>query len=66
LDYRFKADEWKNLPTTERLRRCRLLAKESQELADSAASDAIRECYLYLAMEWLQLADCLDKRGRDS
>jgi hypothetical protein len=55
MDYRFKADEWKELTPAQRARRCRLMAEEAQELAKGAPPN-IAESYLRIAGEWLTLA----------
>lgn len=61
MEFRFKAEEFGNLPHQERVRRCHLLAEESRQLASSADSDRLKEAYLHLAMEWLQLADSFER-----
>ena len=33
MEYRFNAEEWRGLTTTERVRRCRLWAQEALKLA---------------------------------
>ena len=55
MDYRFKADEWKNLTPAQRARRCRLMAEEAQALA-KGAPPTVAEAYLRIAGEWLTLA----------
>ena len=55
MDYRFKADEWRDLTPAQRARRCRLMAEEAQELAKGAPT-SIAESYLRIAGEWLTLA----------
>ena len=55
MDYRFKADEWRNLTSAERARRCRLMAQEAQDLAKSAPAP-MAETYLRIAGDWLALA----------
>ena len=55
MDYRFKADEWRDLTPDQRARRCRLMAEEAQELA-KGAPPTIAESYLRIAGEWLTLA----------
>ena len=62
MEYRFKADEWKNLTTKERGRRCRLMAEEAQALA-KGAPPALAETYLRIANDWLTLAMEIEQSG---
>ena len=55
MDYRFKADEWRDLTPAQRARRCRLMAEEAQDLA-KGAPPTVAEAYLRIAGEWLALA----------
>jgi hypothetical protein len=55
MEYRFKAEEWAQLSPTERARRCKLMAEEARLLADNAPLP-MKEGYLMLAKNWLQLA----------
>ena len=55
MDRRFAADEWKKLTVSERVHRCKLLAREAQDLAGT--SDYMREHYIDLADQWLKLAE---------
>jgi hypothetical protein len=55
LERYFAADEWQKLTSTERSKRCRLLAKEATQLAQSADPN-LREAYQQLADQWIALA----------
>jgi hypothetical protein len=55
MDRRFAANEWEALTLAERIARCALLAEEALKLAENA-SPAMREGYLKLAEQWLDLA----------
>jgi hypothetical protein len=61
-DYRFKADEWQDLTPAQRVRRCRLMAEEAQELAKNAPTN-VAEAYLRIADEWLTLAVEIEQAG---
>jgi hypothetical protein len=39
MEYRFKAEEWKDLTASERARRCQLMAEQAQALAEGASPD---------------------------
>ena len=60
MEYRFKAEEWKNLSPTEMARRCRFMAREAQTLA-KGASPAIALSYNRIAEDWLTLADEIER-----
>ena len=51
----FAADEWQKLTGVDRIKRCRLLAREAMQLAESADPN-LREAYQQLADQWLALA----------
>ena len=55
MEYRFKADEWRNLTAAQRAKRCRLMAEEAMDLAKNA-DPQMREAYLRIAQDWLGLA----------
>ena len=55
VEYRFKASEWSQLAASERIHRCKLMAQEAQELAKSASA-SMKDHYLMLAKNWLDLA----------
>ena len=63
MDYRFHAKEWKTLKRDERARRCRLLADQAMELANSATDDS-RERYIAIAKDWLKLAADIERASR--
>jgi hypothetical protein len=54
------AQEWARLPPRQRVERCRLLAAEAQELSVTAP-ESMREAYLMIARNWLQLAREIEK-----
>jgi hypothetical protein len=60
MEYRFKSDEWKDLTSEQRVRRCTLMAEEAQALA-SGASDDLRLSYLRIAEEWMKLAADIER-----
>jgi hypothetical protein len=62
VEYRFKAEEWKNLTPQQRARRCRLMAEEAQALA-KGASPKLRLSYAKIAEDWLKLADDIERAG---
>jgi hypothetical protein len=55
MEYRFNAQEWDGLSTTERIRRCVLLAAEARTLAAKAESVALVAQYNRIADDWEQL-----------
>lgn len=63
MDYRFKAEEWESLTPEQRVRRCRLMADEAQELAKNAPTK-VAEAYLRIAGEWLSLASEIEQAAR--
>jgi len=63
-DLAFDADEFRNLRISERVFRCRLLAKRAQALADGARP-AYRESYSDIAQQWLMLADDMERNASD-
>ena len=60
MEYRFNAAEWDKLAPSDRIRRCRLWAEESQKLA-SQTSGTIHEAYLAIAMDWQELANEIER-----
>jgi hypothetical protein len=60
MDYRFKADEWKDLTPGERARRCRFMAREAQALANAASPDLAR-AYKKIVDDWQKLADEIER-----
>ena len=54
--FRFNADEWKRLPLSERIARCRMLAIEAQTLG-RAGNDRMKTLYLGLAIHWKLLSE---------
>ena len=55
MEYRFRAEEWKNLSAENRAKRCRLLAEEARVLA-SGAPQHLAPSYLRIADDWTALA----------
>ena len=62
MDYRFKADEWRLLSNEERVRRCRMMAEQSQMLAEQGPHE-LKERFLFLSGEWRKLAAELERFG---
>ena len=60
MEYRFKAEEWKNLTPQQRASRCRLMAGEARTLAAGAAPD-VKLSYLKIADDWMRLADQIER-----
>ena len=60
MEYRFKAEEWKTLTPEQRVKRCRLLAEEARSLAEGAPPD-VKQSYLKIADDWMQLADDIQR-----
>ena len=56
LDEQFSAAEWDRLALSERIRRCRLMAREANELGRGARTDELKRIYADLAMQWEKLA----------
>ncbi len=61
MEYRFKAEEWNSLTSAERVHRCRLLAAESQALADSSPGPELQRRYQKIADEWAKLASKIEQ-----
>lgn len=62
MDYRFKADEWNRLTREARVHRCRLLAAEAERLSAKAPVH-MKDGYVVLARNWLQLANEIEEHG---
>ena len=62
MEYRFKAEEWKDLTPAQRAHRCRLMAEEAQAMAKGAHSE-VAASYLRIANDWLKLADDIERAG---
>ena len=60
MEYRFKSEEWKNLTSEQRVRRCQLMAEEAQALAAGASED-MRQSYMRIAEEWMKLAGDIER-----
>jgi hypothetical protein len=56
MEFRFNAEEWDKLTPQERIRRCRVLAREAETLANSSSS-RMKALYLQLAIQWKLLAE---------
>ena len=52
--------EWLRLTAAERAEKCRLMAEQTQSLANGAPPE-LREGYLRIAASWLRLADELER-----
>ena len=59
MDFRFNAEEWNTLSHAERIRRCRILAREAETLAQHSAPH-MKEYYLELAAQWKRLAEDME------
>jgi hypothetical protein len=55
VERKFAAAEWIMLSVEEQIRRCRLMAEEALTLA-SGDRTSVRQHYLDLAMQWLDVA----------
>jgi len=53
----FSAEEWKSLSRDQRVARCVGYASEATGLADLATHPDLKERYLAIAGQWLNLAD---------
>lgn len=60
MEYRFKSEEWKNLTSEQRVRRCHLMAEQAQALAEGASED-MRPSYMRIAEEWMKLAGDIER-----
>ena len=60
MEFRFNAQEWARLSTSERIYRCRVMQEEALKLANQATAD-VRADYLALAEQWGRLAADLAK-----
>jgi hypothetical protein len=60
MEYRFNAEEWIRLTPAERVKRCRLWAREARELAASASAD-MQQPYLDIAGQWEHLAKEIER-----
>ena len=60
MEYRFKADEWKDLTPEQRVRRCRFMAREALLLASGASPD-LALAYKKIAEDWDGLADEIER-----
>ena len=60
MEHRFKSDEWKNLTSEQRVRRCALMAEEVQALAAGAPED-LSLSYRRIAEEWTKLAGDIER-----
>jgi hypothetical protein len=58
-----KAEEWRQLTTAERIRRCRLLAQEARDHAEGA-SPILSGFYSDISAQWLKLAVVIDAECR--
>ena len=55
-----RSDEWYSLSREERVRRCRRMAAEAEELAANASLE-MKDPYVMLANNWLQLASEIEQ-----
>ena len=65
METQFEADEWSRLEPTGRIRQCRLMADEARSFAASCPSD-LKDAYLSIAHEWLNLASEIEKLALQS
>jgi len=63
MEYPLSAREWSELSIAERVRRCRVMAREARKLAHQAA-DPTTPRYLKIAASWEVLADDMERRAR--
>lgn len=56
MEPNFKADEFSQLTPSQRVKWCRQMALEAEQLAE-AASPRVRSAYVDLAKQWTTLAD---------
>ena len=62
LDQRLEPEEWAELSTAERTRRCRAMASEAQRLSRGAEGEA-RNVYFALSVHWMALANEIERSG---
>lgn len=55
-------EEWAELSTAERVRRCRTMASEAQRLSNSAEGE-VRNVYFALSVHWMALANEIEQSG---
>lgn len=60
MEHRFKSDEWKNLTSDQRVRRCHLMAEEANALAVGTSAD-LALSYRRIAEEWTKLAEDIER-----
>jgi len=62
MEFRFEAEEWRDLTAEQKARRCRFMAREAHALANGAPPDQAI-AYKNLASEWLTLADEIERNA---
>jgi len=65
VEYRFKAEEWNALTSTERVHRCLLWAAEAQELADNSPPN-LTAIYQSIADQWARLAEEIEEHNKSA
>ena len=60
MEPNFRADEFTKLTPSERVKWCRQMASEAEQLA-KAASPRVRSAYVELARQWTSLADEIER-----
>ena len=60
MELRFNAEEWESLAPAERIRRCRILGREAETLAQHSTQQ-MKTNYLDLAMQWKMLAEEMER-----
>jgi len=60
MEFRFKAEEWKDLTPEQRVRRCRFMAKEALALANGAKPD-LALAYKKIAEDWMALSNEIER-----
>lgn len=58
----FDPEEWQQLGTRERVKRCLAFGENARQLSTRAALD-LKESYLELSRHWLALAEEIEKHG---
>jgi hypothetical protein len=57
---RLEPEEWAELSTAERVRRCRAMASEAQRLSKGAEGET-RNVYFALSVHWMALANEIER-----
>lgn len=60
MEQRLEPEEWAELSTAERARRCRVMASETQRLSKNAEGE-VRNVYFALSVHWMALANEIER-----